>query len=437
MKFKKLLIGATAVAGAALLMAGCSSKSNSTTNSSDSGSKKVTIRFSWWGDDARNAATKKMVKAFEKKNPNITVKPEIIPIASLDQKIGTQMSGGTEPDVMQGLYAWLPQFSSKGDGYLNLSKYKDQIDLTQYSSKVLAQGKSNGVLNGIAHGANTMELCLNWTAFKKYGITEVPKTWDDYVAAAKKMPSGVHPIVVPDPTFMVITYLQQLTGKAPYTASNKLNYSESQIKQGLKWYNDMVDKNVFVSRKDYLNAVGSHALPVASTSKWINGQWAGDYEWSGGLSANETALKDKNAEIKIAPIPTIKGAKTTGAITKPTFIFVISKHTKHPKEAAKFLNYFLNSKEGNKILGATRGVPNSKVAAQTLIDNGDVKGVTKDAYDYGKKVEAIAEVPNFENSDVMKAWQDQLESLQLGKSNVNTTAKAVYSGLKSALSKLQ
>lgn len=434
MKLKKWILGAVALSSALLLMAGCSSKNSS---SSSSSSKTVTIRFSWWGDDARNAATKKMVAAFEKSHPKIKVKTEIIPIASLDQKIGTQMAGGTEPDVMQGLYSYLPSFSAKGDGYYDLEKLKNEIDLSQYTKAQLDQGRSNGVLNGIAHGANTMELLLNWSAFEKAGITKVPKTWDDYIADAKKFPAGSHPIVVPDATFMVITYLQQLTGKAPYTVKNKLNYTKTEIKKGLSWYDGLVKKGVFVSRKDYLNAVGSHALPVASTSKWINGEWAGDYEWSGGLTANEAALAGKKQKLIVAPIPEIKGAKTTGAVTKPTFIFVISKHTKHAKQAGIFLNYFLNNKKAQKILGVTRGVPNSKVAAETLEKAGDVKGVAKLAYDYGLKVESIPEVPNLENSDVMKVWQDSLESYQLGQTNLDSTTNTVYTGLKSALSKLQ
>lgn len=437
MKLKKALIS-TAIAGlSVLLLVGCSSKSSSSAKSTDSNGK-VTIRFSWWGDEDRNKATRKAIKAFEKKNPNIKVKAEIFPISSMDQKIGTQMAGGTEPDVMQGLYAWLPQYSKNGDGYYDLEKLKGTLDLSQYSKTTLDQGRSsNGVLNGLAHGKNTMEMALNWSAFEKLGIKEVPKTWDDYVEAAKKFPKGSHPIVNPSPMFMVLTYLEQLTGKSPYTASNKLVYTKDQLKQGLKWYKDMVDKNVFVSRQEYLDAVGSQSLPVASTSKWINGEWAGDYEWSGGLLANETALKDKKQKVVIAPIPQIKGAKASGAISKPTFLFYISKHTKHPKESAKLLQFLFNNPTGIKLMGTSRGVPESKIAAKTLQDEGVVTGIVKDAYDYGQKVKSIPEVPNLENSDVTNVWQQQLEGYELGKSNLNTTADALYTQLKSSLSKLK
>lgn len=436
MKFKNLLLGGLVLGMSALLLTGCGSKDKSA--SSDSGDKNVTIRFSWWGDENRNKATKAAIKAFEKKNPNIKVKAEIYPISSMDQKIGTQMSGGTEPDVMQGLYAWLPQYSKNGNGYYDLEKLKGTFDLSQYSKTTLDQGRSaNGVLNGIAHGKNVMEIALNWSAFERLGIKEVPKTWDDYVEAAKKFPKGSHPIVNPSPMFMVITYLQQLTGKAPYTDSNKLNYSKADLKKALAWYKDMVDKNVFVSRQEYLDAVGSQSLPVASTSKWINGEWAGDYEWSGGLLSNEEALKAKNQKVIIAPIPEIEGAKSTGAVSKPTFLFYVSKHTKNPKAAAKLLQFLFNDPEGIKLMGTSRGVPESKIAAKTLKDEGTVKGIVKDAYDYGQKVKTIPEVPNMENSDLVNVWQQQLESYELGKSDLNATADALYTQIKSTLANLK
>lgn len=436
MKFRKLVSLLSVIGLSTMLFAGCGKKDNASSSDKDG---KITIRFSWWGDKNRNKATKAAIRAFEKKHPKIKVKSEIYPISSMDQKIGTQMAGGTEPDVMQGLYAWLPQYSKNGDGYYDIEKLKKDFDLSQYSNSTLDQGRSpsNKVLNGIPHGKNTMEIALNWSQFEKLGIKEVPKTWDDYIEAAKKFPEGSHPIVNPTPTFMVMTYLQQLTGKSPYTEKNKFNYTKDELKDGLKWYKKMVDNKVFVSRKEYLDAVGSQSLPVASTAKWINGEWAGDYEWSGGLLANEEALEAKDQKVIIAPIPEIENAKTTGAITKPTFLFYISKNSKHPKEAAKLLQFLFNEKEGIELMGTSRGVPESKIAAKTLEDEGKVTGIVKDAYDYGEKVEGIPEVPNLENSDLMNDWQQQLENFELGQSSLDQTADALYSQIKSTLTKLK
>ncbi len=44
----------------------------------------------------------------------------------------------------------------------------------------------------------------------------------------------------------------------------------------------------------------------------------------------------------------------------------VTAHSKHPKEAAMFINYFTNSIEANKVLLAERGVPISSVVAGGL-----------------------------------------------------------------------
>ena len=41
-----------------------------------SAEEKVTLRFRWWGGDARNEATIKVIEQFEALNPNVTIEYE-------------------------------------------------------------------------------------------------------------------------------------------------------------------------------------------------------------------------------------------------------------------------------------------------------------------------------------------------------------------------
>lgn len=52
---------------------------------------------------------------------------------------------------------------------------------------------------------------------------------------------------------------------------------------------------------------------------------------------------------------------------KPSQFFSISAHSKHPLEAAMFIDFFTNSLEANEILLAERGVPISSVIRQNLL----------------------------------------------------------------------
>ncbi len=64
-------------------------------------------------------------------------------------RLTTQIAGGTEPDVMQTNWNWLPIFSKTGDGFYDLNKMKDVIDLSQFDPKELQTTTVDGKLNGI------------------------------------------------------------------------------------------------------------------------------------------------------------------------------------------------------------------------------------------------------------------------------------------------
>lgn len=73
---------------------------------------------------------------------------------------------------------------------------------------------------------------------------------------------------------------------------------------------------------------------------------------------------------------------------KPAMFFTITETSEYKDEAAKFINWFVNSEEANEILKGERGVPaNSKVAEMV---KGLVSDTEKIAYDYVAEVNKIA-----------------------------------------------
>ncbi len=61
-------------------------------------------------------------------------------------KVTTQLAGGTEADIMQINWPWLPLFSKDGNGFADLNTFKDIIDLTQWSDNELASTTVDGKL---------------------------------------------------------------------------------------------------------------------------------------------------------------------------------------------------------------------------------------------------------------------------------------------------
>lgn len=90
-------------------------------------------------------------------------------------RLTTQIAGGTEPDVMQTNWNWLPIFSKTGDGFYDLNKMKDVIDLSQFDPKELQTTTVDGKLNGIPISVTARVFYFNDETWKKAGIA-YPKT---------------------------------------------------------------------------------------------------------------------------------------------------------------------------------------------------------------------------------------------------------------------
>ena len=88
-----------------LFLIGCGEKKSSGTGGD--GGKEVELRVMWWGSDARHKATLDAIKLFEEKNPGIKIKAEYSGYEGYLEKLSTQMSGKTAPDVMQVDWNWL------------------------------------------------------------------------------------------------------------------------------------------------------------------------------------------------------------------------------------------------------------------------------------------------------------------------------------------
>ncbi|MDF2877048.1 MAG: yesO [Clostridia bacterium] len=440
MKKNRIVAGLLAAVVSLSVLGGCGKtseapvkESEESTQSTDNGGE-IALRMAWWGNDSRHQATLDAIKSYTDANPGVSVKSEYNGFASYQEKVTTQLAGNTEPTIMQVNYDWFPIFSRTGVGFYDIYQLKDYIDLSQYDEEFLKLGEIEGKLNGIPLGKNTLTLIVNKSVYDELGV-QIPKTWDDFVAAAEKFPEGSYPLVV-EPRLIIYIYLQQKTGKSLLTQDNQLNYSEVDYVDGLKWYKDMVDKGVFGTREDYLENVGSTYSSLAQNQKFIDGQYAGTMEWSGALDAYKQTLESEGQELAIVPMPQIEGSKVSGTISKPNMFFTISKNAEKPEEAAKLINHLLNDPEGVKLMALSRGIPASKVAAKTLEEAGMAVGIVKEATDLGEQIVSLPQMPNYDNTIITETFRQYDEAFELGQMSLEDAAKAIYTEITDALSTL-
>jgi multiple sugar transport system substrate-binding protein len=127
----------------------------------------------------------KVIPAFQKLYPNVTVYSQNIPYSSLLQKLIASIAAGSGPDVVRSDIIWVPQLAKIGalastDAIMAKRKsefYPGPVSTTYYK----------GHYYGLPLDTNTRVLIYNKTLFAKAGISTPPATTDQFMADAAKI----------------------------------------------------------------------------------------------------------------------------------------------------------------------------------------------------------------------------------------------------------
>ena len=74
--------------------------------------EEVTLRFSWWGSEDRHEATIKAIERYMELNSEISIEYEYMGFDTYYEKLLTQLSGGTQPDICSVFSGSMPRSDS-------------------------------------------------------------------------------------------------------------------------------------------------------------------------------------------------------------------------------------------------------------------------------------------------------------------------------------
>lgn len=397
----------------------------------------ATLRMSWWGSDDRHKATQDALKVCGAKFGH-TINPEFTGWTGHQEKITTQIAGGTEADIMQINWPWLPIFSKKGDGFADLNQFKDIIDLSQWTAADLEGGTVKGKLNGVPVSTTGRVFFFNKTTFEKAGL-KVPTSWEELLADTpvikEKLGADAYPFegAALDARMQLTLRVTQKTGKSfidPET--NQVAWTKAELAEGLKFYKTMVDKGTIMSWKQ---VAGTGNILLHENPNWANGKIAGTYQWDSVYSKIATPL-EKGQELAPVPLLSVADAKTQGVYRKPSMLFAISKNSKEPKAAAQVINCLLNDPEAVTILGATRGIPSSKAALAVLEKEGKIKPEQILAHKLVMDATGPKISPLYEHPRVTEAFDSVFEAYSYGNVSADAAAQEIIESVNDALSGL-
>ena len=411
---RRNFLKATGVVGAAGLLAACGGSNGAASSSAAASSAAasvagpstdpVTLTMSWWGGESRHNAYQEAIKEFQTEHSNITVNPTFAAWSGWEDTMSTKFAGGVAEDVCQINWNWLYNYSANAQTFLDLNSVSDYLDLTQWDDAKLAACNVANSQQCVPVSMTGRIFFWNMTTFNKAGITEVPKSLDDLMAAGKafqeKLGDDYYPMHLGayDRMILMVFYLESKYGKdwADPTTST-LNYTEDEIAEGIDFIKSLVDGHVIMSLPTYYGSNGDNA--AHQSNEWITGKLAGCFEWDSSATKYQDALDEENKP-GFTVGEEIKFGDYNGGFSKVSMGLAITKTCEHVAEAATLIHFLLNEEKGASIMGSECGIPASKAGLKFAQDAGAVKELIAEA---NAKVMAFTTNkldPLFENNDL-------------------------------------
>ena len=408
----------TGAVGAAGLLAACggnsaaSSSAASTASSAPAASADeslalsdgpVSMTISWWGGDSRHAAYQSALEAFQAEHSNITVEPTFAAWSGWEEKMAAAFIAGNAQDVCQVNWNWLYNYSGNGQTFLDLNSVTDYLDMSQWDDAKLGACNVANAQQCVPISMTGRIFFWNMTTFNKAGITEVPKSLDDLMAAGKafkeKLGDDYYPMHLGayDRMILMVFYLESKYGKdwADPTTST-LNYTADEIAEGIDFIKSLVDGHVIMPLPTYYGANGDGA--THQSNEWITGKIAGIFEWDSAASKYSSALDDANKD-GFTVGEEIKFGDNNGGFSKVSMGLAITKTCKNPAEAATLIEYLWNG-DGAAIMGSECGIPASKAGLATAQAAGKINELVAEANGKVMSFVSCQLDPLFESSDL-------------------------------------
>ena len=373
------------------------------------------IRYSWWGNEIRTEYTLKGIEIFHSQNPDIYVFPESAPWNGYEDKFEQAFKEGTNADVMQINFDWLFKYSPEGNGFYDLNKLYEYIDLYNFTSDDLDYGTINGKLNAIPIAFNSIIPIYNKAVFDERNL-KIPSTWQELFSVAKKFKQdGMYVFGIGGKHFFLLSlaWFEQAFSKKMFSDNSTLNVSEDELESFFDFTKSLIDENVVYSKTINFDA-----------NEVKNGKLAGVFAWCNESSKFASLIELIEGNPVLGNFICHPEANESGWYLKPVSMYAIKKDCKNPVEAAKFVNFLLNNQEFALLQKNEKGVPLSNKSLTALMENGKLESLQ---YTSLMKIrfnsEAINQMlPIMENKDVVNAFLENALDYSSGKKSRKAAA---------------
>ncbi|HWS51826.1 MAG TPA: extracellular solute-binding protein [Microbacterium sp.] len=395
------------VAVGALALTSCSTGGGGETGGGYDPDEKVTLTFTWWGNDDRAARYEALIKAFNEEHPNITIEGSFTDFPSYWEKRQTEAAGNGLPDVWQFSDTYLRQYGEPGL-LLDLGEYGDYVDTSTFDEALLGTGQLEGTQYSLPTGYSAWAMFQNDDLLGQVGVEPYAggtsyEDYDEWMTSVTDASGGT--------VFGGTDYTQRIQnfelllrqeGGNLFTEDGELGFDEDQLREF--WESG-------AAARDGVTIPQSKLEEITPTSGLGAKLTASEMTWSNFLGGYLAETGDANLSM-VAPPTSDDGAKDL--YRQAGLQAAVSAGTKHPEAAAIFLDFIVNSPEAGEIFGTTLGFP----ASSSKLEGAKLEGADKLVADY---IESVSDrigdappVPVVGYGSIEQTFWDLGKSLGLG-----------------------
>lgn len=329
---RRTLLAAGAIAASAALLAGCGAGTGSGTE--DEGSVPVTLQMWSW-----DPSMPEIAEVWNESHPDIQV--EVTDPAGgneLVSRILTAHKSGDAADIVKVEYQALPALVSNGVA-ADITEYtKDATD--SFTPAAFDQVSFDGKVFGLPQDFAPLVFFYRNDIFEQYGLTP-PTTWDEYADVARALHQA-------DPSKYLGTFSSAdpgwFTGLAQQAGANwwsakgetwKVAIDDAASVKVADYWQGLIDEGV-IKGEPFWSPQWNKEMDDGTYAGWISGAWAPAQ--FGGIAPNTEGKWTMTA------LPSWDAGDATTGIWGGSATAVTT-DSKHPKEAAAFIEWFNTSDE--------------------------------------------------------------------------------------------
>lgn len=321
-------------------------------STSESGKEEKVIRVAWWTNEVRTKITNDIFDLYKAKNPELVIEPEFSGWGGYWDKLSIQAAAGNLADIIQmDLGGYLGLYADKGQ-IVDMMPYVESglLNISDLDQGPIDNATIDGKLYGIPLGASPQAAIINADILKEVGL-EIPKTgytWEDYEAMGEVLAANGYYL----DSFQInnlsyeFEYYVRSYGQEYFNTKGEIGFEKDTLINYLEMKKRLTEKKI-IPKPGILRQHQEleNSLMVIGKAAMFSDMWASQ------LGAIESAA---GKDLILIPRPS---GDRSGMYNKPAMYFSLTPDSKNPEEAIKFINYWVNDAEPNKIGTTNRGVP--------------------------------------------------------------------------------